>query len=77
MAQERVRQVLQVNVADVLNRYRDLCPAAMPSIGLVFGNFNQVPILSKAHHPEVDYKPDISSSPQRARLWYSMRQRRK
>ena len=48
--------MLQVNVADVLKRYRDLCPASMPSIGLVFGNFNQVPILSKAHHPEVDYK---------------------
>ena len=26
------------------------------SLGLVFGNFNQVPILSIAHHPEVDYK---------------------
>lgn len=54
--EEEARQVLQVNVADVLKRYRDLCPAVMPSIGLVFGNFNQVPILSKAHHPEVDYK---------------------
>ena len=54
--EEAARQELQVNVADVLKRYRDLCPAAMPSIGVAFGNFNQVPILSKAHHPEVDYK---------------------
>ena len=32
--EEEARQVLQVNVADILKRYRDLCPAAMPSIGV-------------------------------------------
>ena len=54
--EEEAWQVLRNYVADTLSRYRKLCPAAMPSIGLVYGNFNQIPILSKAHHPEVDYK---------------------
>ena len=54
--EDEARRELQRYVADVFSSYRRACPAAMPSIGLVFGNFNQVPILSKAHHPEVDYK---------------------
>ena len=54
--EEEARLELQNYVADTFLRYRKLCPAAMPSIGLVLGNFNQIPILSKAHHPEVDYK---------------------
>lgn len=31
-------------------------PDIMQSLGIVLGNFNQVPILSLQHHPEVDYK---------------------
>jgi hypothetical protein len=43
-------------VADALDRYRERHPLAVASAGAIFGNFNQVPILSLAHHPEVDYK---------------------
>jgi hypothetical protein len=36
--------------------YRAWHPLAVSSGCVVFGNFNQMPILSLAHHPEVDYK---------------------
>ena len=43
-------------VGTTFETYRKMMPSAMGSLGLVFGNFNQVPILSIVHHPEVDYK---------------------
>ena len=43
-------------VGATFETYRKMMPEAMGSLGLVFGNFNQVPILSIVHHPEVDYK---------------------
>ena len=54
--EEEARRHLGIYVADNMNRYRAIGEWAMESVGLVFGNFNQVPILSIAHHPEVDYK---------------------
>ena len=43
-------------VGATFETYRRMMPEAMGALGLVFGNFNQVPILSIVHHPEVDYK---------------------
>ena len=50
------REYVQVNVIDRIRRFREWCPLSIPSTGMALGNFNQVPILSIAHHPEVDYK---------------------
>ena len=43
-------------VADALDRYRERHPLSVASAGAIFGNFNQMPILSLAHNPAVDYK---------------------
>ena len=43
-------------VGGTFDTYRKMMPESLGSLGLVFGNFNQVPILSIVHHPEVDYK---------------------
>ena len=43
-------------VTDTLEKYRKWCPGIESSVGIAFGNFNQIPILSLTHHPEVDYK---------------------
>ena len=37
-------------------RCRDCVPNAARSVGLILGNFNQLPIICAVHHPEVDYK---------------------
>ena len=50
------RQFLRTYVGDTMDCYRGWNPSWMSSLGVVFGNFNQVPILSIAHHPETDYK---------------------
>ena len=44
------------SVGVTFETYRRMMPESLGSLGLVFGNFNQVPILSIVHHPEVDYK---------------------
>jgi hypothetical protein len=54
--EENASKILRNYVGSTFEMYRKMCPDAFGSLGLVFGNFNQVPILSKAHHPEVDYK---------------------
>lgn len=54
--EEDARKVLCNYVGSTFEMYRKISPEAFGSLGVVFGNFNQVPILSKAHHPEVDYK---------------------
>ena len=43
-------------VGSTFEAYRKMMPESLGSLGLVYGNFNQVPILSIVHHPEVDYK---------------------
>ena len=43
-------------VSGTLDTYRAWHPLSVASAGAIFGNFNQMPILSLAHHPEVDYK---------------------
>ena len=54
--EDEARQYLRNYVSATFENYRKMMPEAMGSLGLVYGNFNQVPILSIAHHPEVDYK---------------------
>ena len=39
-----------------INAYRKAFPLSIGSLGVTFGNFVQVPIISLAHYPEVDYK---------------------
>ena len=43
-------------VSGTLDKYRAWHPLSVSSGCAVFGNFVQLPILSLAHHPEVDYK---------------------
>ena len=54
--EEEARQYLRNYIGVTFENYRKMMPEAMGSLGLVYGNFNQVPILSIVHHPEVDYK---------------------
>lgn len=50
------RLYLRSRIGDVMDAYRAMDAGAMGSIGVVLGNFNQTPILTLVHHPEVDYK---------------------
>ncbi len=54
--EDEARQYLPAIIGGTFDTYRRMMPESIGSLGLVFGNFNQVPILSIAHHPEVDYK---------------------
>ena len=54
--EEEARSYLDNYVKDTLVRYCKTYPLAIGSTCIAFGNFNQLPILSLAHHPEVDFK---------------------
>jgi hypothetical protein len=54
--EEEARRYLDNYVKDTLVRYCRTYPLAIGSSCIAFGNFNQLPILSLAHHPEVDFK---------------------
>ena len=54
--EEEARRYLDNYVKDTLVRYCKTYPLAIGSTCIAFGNFNQLPILSLAHHPEVDFK---------------------
>ncbi len=54
--EEEACQYLRNYIGVTFENYRKAMPEALEALGLVYGNFNQVPILSIAHHPEVDYK---------------------
>ncbi len=54
--EDEARTYLSNYVTDTLDQYRAWCPGIESSTGIIFGNFNQIPILSLTHHPEVDYK---------------------
>lgn len=51
-AEDYIRQY----VCGTVRRYREMHPAIIGSLGVVLGNFNQWPVLSCCHHPEVDYR---------------------
>ena len=54
--EDEARSYLENYVKDTLVRYCKTYPLAIGSTCIAFGNFNQIPILSLAHHPEVDFK---------------------
>ena len=54
--EDEARRYLDGYVKDTIVRYRKTYPLSVGSTCIAFGNFNQVPILSLAHHPEVDFK---------------------
>ena len=54
--EDEARQYFQNTVCATFENYIKMMPESMGSLGVVFGNFNQIPILSIVHHPEVDYK---------------------
>ena len=54
--EEAERLYLRSRVGEVMDTYRAMNPAALDSIGVVYGNFNQTPVITLVHHPEVDYK---------------------
>ncbi|MBR4676095.1 MAG: hypothetical protein IKP00_16680 [Victivallales bacterium] len=54
--QKEAQDFLEVYVTETIRRFKAFYPNAEKSTGIIFGDFNQVPILSLAHHPEVDYK---------------------
>ena len=53
---QEAREYLNYFVTDNIRRFKRYYPNVEKSTGVIFGNFNQVPILSLAHHPEVDFK---------------------
>ena len=55
-SEDVARAHLKRYMADTLDMYRAWHPLSVASAGVIFGNFNQMPILTLAHHPEVDYK---------------------
>ena len=55
-SEEDARRYIRTYIGDSLRRTRSWYPLALPSLGVVLGNFNQVPVLSLGYHPEVDYK---------------------
>ena len=54
--EEAAQAHLKRYVADALDRCRERHPLSVASAGAIFGNFNQVPILSLVHNPAIDYK---------------------
>jgi hypothetical protein len=50
------RAYLEDRMHSTVRKYREFCPHIDSRLGIIFGNFVQVPILSLAHNPEVDYK---------------------
>ena len=53
---EKAKKYLDDRLLDTLSKFKKYYPDVEKSSGIIFGNFNQIPILSLQHHPEVDYK---------------------
>lgn len=54
--EDEAKLYLENYVTDTLAKYKQWCPGVEENAGIALGNFNQIPILSLSHHPEVDYK---------------------
>lgn len=50
------RSYLDDYIKETIHRCRLAYPEAEASMGFILGNFNQMPLISAVHHPEVDYK---------------------
>ncbi|NLG13381.1 MAG: hypothetical protein GX561_04150 [Lentisphaerae bacterium] len=55
-SEQVARDYLDTYAVDTIQKLKEFAPAAMQNTGIIFGNFNQIPILSLQHHPAVDYK---------------------
>ncbi len=54
--EEQARAYLDDYVTDTVRRFRKSLPEVIGSTGVILGDFNQLPIITLHHHPEVDYK---------------------
>lgn len=43
-------------IGETMRRFNTFFPNAAAGTGIIFGNFNQIPIISLEHNPEVDFK---------------------
>ena len=43
-------------IGETMRRFSDYFPNAAEGTGIIFGNFNQIPVISLEHDPAVDYK---------------------
>lgn len=43
-------------IGETMRRFNAYFPNAAAGTGIIFGNFNQIPIISLEHNPEVDFK---------------------
>ena len=50
------RKSLESFIIDTIQMYKKHFPHIEEHLGAILGNFNQVPLISAVHHPEVDYK---------------------
>ena len=55
-SEEDAVSYLNDRVVDTMTQLNDYFPNAAPGTGILFGNFNQIPIISLDVNPEVDYK---------------------
>lgn len=54
--EQGARETIADKIVDNVRQIRNAFPNVLQSLGVILGNFNQVPILSLHHHPEVDMK---------------------
>ena len=54
--EKEARDYLDDYVTDTVRKFRQTLPGVIGSTGVILGDFNQLPIISLHHHPEVDYK---------------------
>ncbi len=54
--EESVRKYLDGKILDTARAYKQFLPHSISGFGIVLGNFNQMPVISIDHLPEVDYK---------------------
>ena len=55
-SETEARAYLEDYLKGSVKAYADLYPGAIDSLGVFLGNFNQIPLISVHHHPEVDVK---------------------
>ncbi|MBR6470267.1 MAG: hypothetical protein IKS83_00590, partial [Victivallales bacterium] len=54
--EQEALEYLDDYVTETVRQFRKNLPGVIESTGVILGDFNQLPILSLHHHPEVDYK---------------------
>ena len=53
---EEAKRYLEHELVDRAASFRKFFPPVIDHWGIIFGNFIQIPVISLAHHPNVDYK---------------------